>query len=150
MCPSILEPIEQPKLSIMAWSGVLADIPQGWQLCDGTNGTPNLLDRFVRSVATDTTDPGATGGESTHVLTESEIPSHSHGVTESSHSHIHNDAKSETGIDGLVTARAGTTTDPAISSSNPLTSTSVGSTGSSTTHENKPAFFELAYIMRVN
>jgi hypothetical protein len=28
-------------------SGSLASIPTGWHLCDGTNGTPDLRDRFV-------------------------------------------------------------------------------------------------------
>ena len=29
------------------WSGTIATIPAGWQLCDGTNGTPDLRDRFI-------------------------------------------------------------------------------------------------------
>lgn len=32
---------------ICLWSGAIADIPDGWVLCDGTNGTPNLQDRFL-------------------------------------------------------------------------------------------------------
>lgn len=51
-----------PTGGIIMWSGVLADIPNGWALCDGTNGTPNLIDKFVQGVATDSTDPGDTGG----------------------------------------------------------------------------------------
>lgn len=31
------------------WSGTIEDIPAGWVICDGTNGTPNLKDKFVRS-----------------------------------------------------------------------------------------------------
>ena len=29
------------------WSGSIADIPNGWVLCNGTNGTPDLRDRFI-------------------------------------------------------------------------------------------------------
>jgi hypothetical protein len=29
------------------WSGTTTSVPSGYYLCDGTNGTPNLLDRFV-------------------------------------------------------------------------------------------------------
>ena len=36
-----------PRGVIVMWSGSIADIPQGWALCDGTNGTPDLRDRFV-------------------------------------------------------------------------------------------------------
>ena len=35
------------KGSIIIWSGTIASIPAGWQLCDGTNGTPDLRDRFI-------------------------------------------------------------------------------------------------------
>lgn len=32
---------------ILMWSGTISTIPAGWNLCDGTNGTPDLRDRFV-------------------------------------------------------------------------------------------------------
>ena len=51
-----------PIGSIMMWSGTLATIPTNWHLCDGTNGTPNLLAKFVEGVANGSTNPGATGG----------------------------------------------------------------------------------------
>ncbi len=36
-----------PSGTIVMWSGTIASIPLGWQLCDGTNGTPDLRDRFL-------------------------------------------------------------------------------------------------------
>lgn len=33
--------------TILPYVGSLADIPDGWHLCDGTNGTPNLKDKFI-------------------------------------------------------------------------------------------------------
>jgi hypothetical protein len=36
-----------PYGSITMWYGTVANIPVGWHLCDGTNGTPNLVDRFI-------------------------------------------------------------------------------------------------------
>src|SRR5207237_1315846 len=32
---------------IVLWSGLASAIPSGWVLCDGTNGTPDLRDRFI-------------------------------------------------------------------------------------------------------
>lgn len=32
---------------IMMWSGAIAAIPSGWVFCNGSNGTPDLRDRFV-------------------------------------------------------------------------------------------------------
>ncbi|MDP9112274.1 MAG: phage tail protein [Acidobacteriota bacterium] len=32
---------------IVVWSGLSSNIPAGWALCDGTNGTPDLRDRFI-------------------------------------------------------------------------------------------------------
>ena len=32
---------------ILLWSGSIATVPSGWVLCDGSNSTPDLRDRFV-------------------------------------------------------------------------------------------------------
>jgi len=39
-----------PRRAIIMWSGLLSEIPPGWALCDGTNGTPNLRNRFIYGV----------------------------------------------------------------------------------------------------
>ncbi len=54
-----------PAGMIMMWSGSLASIPDGWALCNGSSGTPNLSDRFVYSVSNGE-NPGASGGMTTH------------------------------------------------------------------------------------
>jgi hypothetical protein len=46
------------------WSGLKSAIPSGWVLCDGQNGTPDLRDRFVCSIA-DGEEAGGTGGDIT-------------------------------------------------------------------------------------
>jgi len=39
---------ESPLTGIIClWSGAIVDIPDGWYLCDGTHGTPDLTDRFI-------------------------------------------------------------------------------------------------------
>lgn len=50
---------------IVIWSGALVDIPDGWVLCDGDNGTPDLRNRFVIG-AGDTYAPDDSGGEASH------------------------------------------------------------------------------------
>ena len=50
---------------IIMWSGAIADIPPGWVLCDGNNGTPDLRNRFVIA-AGDTYAVDETGGSDTH------------------------------------------------------------------------------------
>ena len=37
----------------MIWSGSVSNIPTGWQLCDGTNGSPDLRDKFVIGASSD-------------------------------------------------------------------------------------------------
>lgn len=37
-----------PVGTILPYVGNLSDIPHGWALCDGTNGTPNLTGRFLQ------------------------------------------------------------------------------------------------------
>jgi hypothetical protein len=65
-----------PAGAIIMWSGALSSIPDGWALCDGTNGTPDLRDRFIMG-ASDGEDPGATGGSISHSHT---VNSHTHSV----------------------------------------------------------------------
>lgn len=77
--------------TIGLWSGSEASIPSGWQKCDGTNGTPDLQNRFVTG-ATANRAIGTTGGANTRTLSNNTIPSHTHnGATNSTsgtHKHI--------------------------------------------------------------
>lgn len=87
-----------PYGAILMWSGIIADIPESWALCDGTNGTPDLTDRFIVG-AGDTYSELETGGSDTatgigavaiggahthtltiadHELTIPELPEHFH------------------------------------------------------------------------
>lgn len=36
-----------PKGVILFWSGTVASIPSGFALCNGSNGTPDLRDKFI-------------------------------------------------------------------------------------------------------
>ena len=54
--------------SVMIWSGSVVSIPSGWQLCDGTNGSPDLRDRFVVGAGS-TYAVDATGGSTTDTVT---------------------------------------------------------------------------------
>lgn len=68
--------------TVTAFSGTFKDghpvnkntglVDKEWHLCDGTNGTPDLRNRFI--YGGDGKNNGATGGEATHKLTEAELP----------------------------------------------------------------------------
>lgn len=95
-----------PSGGIIMWSGSIASIPATWALCDGTNGTPDLRDRFVVGAGS-TYAVGATGGATsattssngahTHTgntgstaLTTNQIPGHTHtGTTANAGDHTH-------------------------------------------------------------
>ena len=36
-----------PKRVILPYAGAIADVPRGWFLCNGLNGTPDLTDSFI-------------------------------------------------------------------------------------------------------
>lgn len=42
-----------PSGIILIWSGSIASIPTGWAFCDGTQGTPDLRDKFVVAASVD-------------------------------------------------------------------------------------------------
>lgn len=54
-----------PSGIIMLWSGSSSDIPEGYVLCNGENGTPNLTDKFIIG-AGNTYTSGTEGGEISH------------------------------------------------------------------------------------
>ena len=72
-----------PQLgSIGMWLGTLANIPADWQVCDGTNDTPDLRDKFIKTINT-TGELEDTGGSNTHTHTQ---VSHTH-VAAGTHTH---------------------------------------------------------------
>ena len=75
---------------IIIWSGSSGSIPSGWVLCNGSNSTPDLRNRFVVG-AGDSYSVDATGGSNTVTLSSSHLPSHTHSFSGSaSHSHTIN------------------------------------------------------------
>ncbi len=68
-----------PAGIIVMWSGASNAIPTGWYLCNGSNGTPDLRNRFVIGAGSGGNySPGDTGGESTKLLGTANLPSHTH------------------------------------------------------------------------
>ena len=66
-----------PVGTILPYVGDLNKIPHGWALCDGTNGTPNLFDRFIVGAGLSYTLHDI-GGENYHQLNINEMPAHNH------------------------------------------------------------------------
>lgn len=83
-----------PAGVILMWSGSIATIPSGWLLCNGSNGTPDLRDRFVVGAGS-AYAVGATGGANTVTLSTANLPAHTHSISGSgttsgqSQSHTH-------------------------------------------------------------
>lgn len=75
---------------VRMYHGAVANIASvwgpGWQLCDGTNGTANLTDKFVVG-AGNTYAPNATGGNASITLNANQLPTHNHGINDPGHIH---------------------------------------------------------------
>lgn len=124
-----------PSGTIVMWSGTVDTIPNGWLLCDGTNNTPDLRNKFIIG-AGDTYTIGATGGEATHTLSIDEIPTHSHKVKYDSTGWV--SIKTNSGTDGML--------ENTESSYDGQYSTS--EVGSGLAHNNMPPYYALCYIMK--
>lgn len=125
-----------PSGMIMIWSGSQIDIPEGWVLCDGTNNTPDLTDKFVLG-AGGTYNIGDVGGEATHTLTVEEMPTHTH--TYKRHAFDRNDTGEATGED-------------VYGANNKTLAAYMGtseSTGGGQAHNNMPPYYALCYIMKI-
>lgn len=130
-----------PSGMIMLWSGSKTNIPDGWVLCDGTNNTPDLTDKFVLG-AGKTYNIGDTGGEAAHILTVDEIPSHSHLLTRPQWSRTE-----PSGTETNVAAYGVTNkTDTNLYED---TEGNIANTGGSQSHNNMPPYYALCYIMKI-
>jgi microcystin-dependent protein len=74
---------------IAMWNGAIDTIPAKWQLCDGTNGTPDFRDKFLVG-AGGTYAVDASGGAAQVALSVANMPSHQHtGETAAAGTHTH-------------------------------------------------------------
>ena len=136
------EPAYVPTGAILMWHGALADIPTGWVLCDGNNGTPNLIAKFVRGINTSSTNPSTTGGSDTVTLSVDEMPTHTH-TWSGGLSNVEGNATSSH-TTAYATAAGG---QQRWNGGGSVTGTNTN-TGGGQAHENRPAFYEVAYIMK--
>jgi microcystin-dependent protein len=132
-----------PVGGIIAWNGSAASIPSGWSLCDGTNGTPNLGNRFILG-AGDKYKVGQTGGEEAHILTVAEMPAHNHTFKA---------PYDQAGMD-VGTDKSGGQRQRLCCGDNPpygniLYTGELNLAGESQPHTNMPPYYALAYIMKV-
>ncbi len=130
------------KGMIVMWSGPITTIPEGWKLCDGLNGTPDLRSRFVVGAALknstlasgltvkEFTPEGTKGGLEKVQLSIDEMPSHTHTYRA--------DGSALVGLSHEWERNGG-------SHQNGQTT----HTGGSQPHENMPPYYALAYIMKV-
>lgn len=138
--------------TIVLFQGMLADIPQDWGLCDGNNGTPNLLDRMVKCVGSANTSPGATGGQHSYTLSTGQLPAHSHSgstTTDGAHNHTYGDTTQIKDYDGWHTNAHDTRSEQTSTDGAHTHTASMNNTGSGNSIDNRPSYYELAYIMRL-
>ena len=128
---------------IILWYGNTGNIPTGFVLCDGNNNTPDLRDRFVVGAGS-AYSPNNTGGSSSVTLSESQLPSHNHSasssVSDPGHAHSY--------IDQYVVINNGYRPWPANNNDCAARDVNSGSTGGGQSHENRPPYYALCYIMK--
>lgn len=149
-----------PTGGIILWSGAVNAIPTGWLLCNGSNSTPDLRDRFVVGAGS-TYAVDDTGGADTVTLSEADMPAHTHSSgslggttnTTGAHTHTYNEPfNNGTAFSGSLSRHSIRTANTSSAGDHSHTvdvnSGSTGSTGSGTAHENRPPYYALAYIMK--
>jgi microcystin-dependent protein len=139
---------EFPIGAVVAFYRAATFIPAGWQICDGTNSTPNLKGFFIYGcAASDDSDLLASSGDTTHTHTNS-----STGL-EGSHNHS---ASGSTGPSSTYTytqsgstavAYAHTHTYNITTDSAPSHSHTVGDTGAGSS---LPPYVKLYWITRTS
>lgn len=126
-----------PIGGIIMWSGAQSAIPTGWQLCDGSNGTPDLRNKFVIG-AGGKYSVNQTGGEENVTLSLQNIPAHNHMYKYAG-----------AGIAG-VWINDNTFYKVGSSGGNvAYTENAGGKNGATVAHNNMPPYYALCYIMRI-
>lgn len=142
-----------PSGGIILWSGSTGSIPAGWYLCNGSNGTPDLRDRFIVG-AGNSYAVNATGGTA-----DSIVVSHTHTATSvvSDPGHVHPPLAPMTAFAGPPNSSQPVRGDAnqasnAATTGSAFTGITVATTNSSTgvsgTNANLPPYYALAYIMK--
>jgi len=137
-----------PTGMISLWYGSIGSVPVGWYLCDGTNGTPDLRDRFVVGAGS-VYSVAATGGAADAVLV-----SHTHTatstVTDPGHVHQQNGNGPQSPGGGnqvpIGPTPSGQNTGSAVTGITVATSNTT--VGVSATNANLPPYYALAYVMK--
>lgn len=122
-----------PKGAILMWSGNPAQLPPGWVLCDGTQGTPDLRGRFI--VGYDPRDGEYNTVRNTGGQRQVPVGEHTHQVNgggSATGSHYHHWAASPT-----------TQVDAGVQVYGPGT----GGVVNPASQENRPPYLVLAYVM---
>jgi hypothetical protein len=136
-------PTPTPAGVIVLWSGSIGSIPSGWVLCNGSNGTPDLRNRFVVGAGS-TYAVDATGGSADAI-----VVSHTHAITLTDPGHTHNAGVAVGGASGdQISVRSSAAGNTATTSATTGITASNASTGTSGTNANLPPYYALCYIMK--
>jgi microcystin-dependent protein len=139
-----------PAGLISMWSGSIGSIPSGWYLCDGSNGTPNLTDRFVIGAGSSYAVNG-TGGATSVTLVTANMPAHTHTATVTDPGHTHTSNAQQQNTSNQLAGGGSFTTASATATINSATTgitVSNASVGSGTSFSIIPSYYALAYIQK--
>lgn len=138
--------------TVTAFSGTFKDgypvdkntglVNREWRLCDGTNGTPDLRNRFI--YGGNGTNNGETGGEVNHTLTINELPRFTPTVRVST---LGGDYSGDMYHDSTNTLAAGASKNSSHNES--VISTPFNTIGGNQPHNNMPPYYVLAFMMKL-
>jgi hypothetical protein len=138
-----------PAGLISMWSGSIGAIPSGWYLCDGSNGTPNLTDRFIIGAGS-TYAVNGTGGVSSVTLVTGNMPAHTHTATVTDPGHTHTSNAQVQNTQALSGGGSNTVLPSAATINSATTGITVtnSSTGSGTSFSVLNPYYALAFIQK--
>lgn len=138
--------LAQGGWTVVMWHGDPVELADGWQLCDGTNGTPDLQDQFIVGAGSTYTLADVGGTITTSLYHRHQVESHQHTISSVDLSHTH----SVPSHNHTISLADLSHTHSVSAHTHPISSVNLAHTHAGPSHSHSISAADLSHVHQVN